>query len=108
MIIESGVIVFLGLCGLFVKLPPRARLLCLGKPLHMDLGITVGTYLLHMGTFSGVMSAAVAGLLCSGFISLGRYLFGYIEKNTYYPGRIHIDPTKLRKHSTKGANHAAP
>ena len=88
MIIESGVIIFLGMLLLGVKLPRKVSLKLLGRPLALDLGISVLAYVLHYGTFSGIMAAAVAGLMCSGFTSVARYAFGYIEKGVYTPGRI--------------------
>ena len=88
MIIESGVIIFLGMLLLGVKLPRKTSLKLLGHPLALDLGISVLAYILHYGTFSGIMAAAVAGLMCSGFTSVARYAFGYIEKGSYVPGRI--------------------
>ena len=88
MIIESGVIIFLGMLLLGTKLPRRVSLKLLGRPLALDLSVSVIAYLMHYGTFSGVMAAAVAGLMCSGFTSCARYAFGYIEKGSYVPGRI--------------------
>lgn len=86
MIIESGVIIFLGLIGLWIKLPRKVALRLLGYPLAMDIGVSMIAYSLHWGTFSGVMAAAVAGFMCSAMISLGRKMFGYIEGGYYYPG----------------------
>ena len=88
MIIESGVIIFFGMLLLGIKLPRKVSLKLLGRPLALDLGISVLAYVLHYGTFSGIMAAAVAGLMCSGFTSLARYAFGYIENKRYIPGRI--------------------
>ena len=88
MIIESGVIIFFGMLLLGIKLPRRISLKLLGHPLALDLGVSVLAYIMHYGTFSGVMAAAVAGLMCSGFTSCARYAFGYIEKGSYVPGRI--------------------
>lgn len=43
------------------------------------------------------MSAATAGLMCSGFTTVARYAFGYIKAGKYYPGRIwRLDATKLK------------
>lgn len=86
MIIESGFIIFLGLLFLGIKLPRKRALMLLGYPLMLDAGVSIVAYSLHWGTFSGVMSAAVAGLLCSGFTSIARYSFGYIERGIYVPG----------------------
>lgn len=89
MIIESGVIVFLGLLLLGVKLPPKVSLRMLGYPLYVDLCASLLAYVMHMGTFSGVMAAAVAGLMCSGFTSMARYAVGYVKDEKYYPGKLY-------------------
>lgn len=92
MIIESGVIVALGLIFTFFKLSWRTRLLMLGMPLAMDVGTFVLLNILHWGTFSGMMVAATGALVCSGLISLGRKVFGYIEVTNgvrcYYRGHL--------------------
>ncbi len=88
MIIESGVIIFLGMLLLGIKLPRKTSLKLLGRPLALDFGVSVLAYVLHYGTFSGIMAAAVAGLMCSGFTSCARYAFGYIKDNRYHPGKI--------------------
>lgn len=98
MIIESGIIIFMGLLLLALKLPTRISLMLLGHPLAVDLSASILAYIMHMGTFSGVMAAAVAGLMTSAFTSMARRLFGYISKNTYYPGLIKIDITKEKAH----------
>jgi hypothetical protein len=86
MIIESGVIIFLGLLFIFIKLPLRWALRLLGRPLVLDLVVSAAAYMLHWGTFSGVMAAAVAGLMCSGFTAVGRWAFGYIKEGKTIPG----------------------
>lgn len=90
MIIESGIIIFIGLMFLAIKLPRRTALWLLGRPLTVDLLASVLAYILHWGTFTGVMAAAVAGLMCSGFTAVARYLFGYIEKDQYHKGILDI------------------
>lgn len=96
MIIESGVIIFLGMLFLALKLKPRTSLTLLGYPLALDLSVSVVAYVLHWGSFSGVMAAAVAGLMCSGFSSAARYVFGYIKDGKYYPGVWRLDVAKLK------------
>ena len=91
MIIESGIIIFAGLLLLFWKLRRRWALRLLGYPLALDLAVSALAYLLHWGTFTGVMAAAVAGLMCSGFTLLGRRLFGYIDAKGYKPGFFPIE-----------------
>lgn len=86
MIIESGVIIFVGLLLLFIKLPRIIALRLLGRPLALDLVVSIVAYLLHWGTFSGVMAAAVAGLMCSGFTAVARRLIGYSRDGKTIPG----------------------
>ena len=88
MIVESGMIIFAGLLLLFIKLPRRTALRLLSFPLALDLTASVLAYILHWGTFSGVMAAAVAGLMTSGFTAAGRWLFGWIDRAGYHRGVI--------------------
>lgn len=90
MIIESGVIVALGLILLFFKLSWKSRLKMLGFPLAMDLIVFIGLNWIHAGTFSGVMVASVGALVCSALISIGRKAVGYISKGLYYRGQINV------------------
>lgn len=93
MIIESGVIIFLGLLLLGAKLPRYLSMRALGQPFWLDLGCSLLAFVMHYGTFSGVMAAAVAGLMCSGFTSLARYAVGYVKSDVYYPGKLYRVPT---------------
>ena len=88
MIIESGVIILLGFLALFLKLRRRTLLVLLGKPLAVDLAGSILAYALHWGTFSGVMAAAVAGLMLSTLTAVSRWCVGYIDSGLYYPGRL--------------------
>lgn len=97
MIIESGVIIFLGMLLLGLKLKTKTSLTLLGYPLALDFGVSAVAFVMHYGTFSGVMAAAVAGLMCSGFTSCARYTFGYIRGGKYYPGKLWpLDVAKLK------------
>lgn len=97
MIIESGVIIFLGMLLLGLKLSAKTSLTLLGRPLALDFGVSALAFVMHYGTFSGVMAAAVAGLMCSGFTSVARYAFGYIKAGKYFPGKIwRLDVAKLK------------
>lgn len=96
MIIESGVIIFIGLLLLAIKLPRRVTMRALGRPFLLDISVSIIAFIMHYGTFSGVMAAAVAGLMCSGFTAIARYLFGYIKSGVYYPGKYKIDPATLK------------
>lgn len=90
MIIESGVIVALGLIFMFFKLSWKLRLRMLGHPMLMDLGVFVLLNWIHEGTFSGVMVAATGALVCSALISFGRKVFGYIERGRYVAGHMDV------------------
>lgn len=97
MIVESGVIIFLGMLLLGLKLKVKTSLTLLGYPLALDLGVSALAFVMHYGTFSGVMAAAVAGLMCSGFTSVARYAVGYIKAGKYIPGKIwRVDVDKLK------------
>lgn len=97
MIIESGVIIFLGMLLLGLKLKAKTSLTLLGYPLALDFSVSALAFIMHYGTFSGVMAAAVAGLMCSGFTSLARYAIGYIKAGKYTPGKIwQLDVAKLK------------
>ena len=88
MIIESGFIILGGFLLLVLKLPRRTLLRALGYPLAIDLTGSVLAYVIHAGTFSGLMAAAVAGLMLSACTSAGRWAVGYIERGVYYPGHL--------------------
>lgn len=90
MILESGAIIFVGMLLIAFKLPTQTSLKLLGRPLALDVFVSVLAFMMHYGTFSGVMAAAVAGLMCSGFTSFSRYAFGYIQpvSKKYIPGKF--------------------
>ena len=97
MIIESGAIIFLGMLLLGLKLKTKTSLTLLGCPLALDFGVSALAFVMHYGTFSGVMAAAVAGLMCSGFTTVARYAFGYIKAGKYIPGQVwQLDAAKLK------------
>lgn len=97
MIVESGIIIFLGLMFLAWKLPLRTSLWLLGRPLTVDIVASVMAYVIHWGTFTGVMAAAVAGLMCSAFTSICRWWFGYMDKGVYHPGAMSLSETLKRR-----------
>ena len=86
----TGLTVFLGLAFILAKLPRRLMLKALNHTLAIDLLVSVGTLVIHWGTFSGVMAATVAGLLTSLATSAAKRLFGHIAGNRYFPGVIHV------------------
>ena len=96
MIMSSGLIIFFGLLFLAVKLPLRITVRLLGRPLAFDLTVAVVAYILHWGTFSGVMAAAVAGMLASIATTIGRRAIGYVDRDGYHRGWIALDPAKVK------------
>ena len=97
MIIESGIIIFVGFILIALKLDRRTLLKLLGKPLLVDLTASIIAYVIHFGTFTGVMAAAVAALMMSATISICRRIFGFIERGedgelTYYVGSWDLLP----------------
>ena len=90
MIIESGCIVALGLILTFFKCSWKIRMKMLSNPLAMDLLVFVLLNVIHWGTFSGVMVAATGSLICSGMISLGRYVYGHVDKGLYFAGMFDV------------------
>lgn len=90
MIIESGVIVALGLILAFWKCSWKWRMRMISYPLTMDILVFIVLNYLHAGTFSGVMVAAVGSLVCSAMISLARYVFGYTSQNKYFAGVFNV------------------
>lgn len=83
--LTDGFIIFIGFIFIIMKLPREVLLKILGRPLATDLIVSAVAYILHWGTFSGVMAAAVAGMFTSIFTSIARKAIGYIDKD----GRVH-------------------
>ncbi len=96
MIVESGFIVAGGLLLTFMKCSWAMRMRMLSNPLFMDLLIFTFLTILHWGSFSGVMVASLGALICSGLITVGRHIFGYVERDIYYPGIRDISPELLK------------
>lgn len=88
---STGFMIFLGVALLLVKLPRRWMLRALKYDLAIDIVVSLLTLLIHLGTFSGVMAATVAGLLTSLATSGLKRLFGYIDGDLYHVGRIRLD-----------------
>lgn len=84
----SGFVLILGLAFIFWKLPRKTALWLLGHDMAIDVSVTVLMTLVHWGTFTGLMAAAFAGLCCSAFTTIARWLFGYIYKGKFYPGKV--------------------
>lgn len=84
---EYGFFIFLGFAFLFFKCKSETRMKLLGRPLLLDITVSAVVLILHWGTFSGVMAAAIAGMLTSLFSSTLRWLIGYRDPNgTLYRG----------------------
>ncbi len=93
MMIETGTIVFLGLAVLVWRLPLKALLWFFGHPIWLEIPFSLAAYLLHYGTFSGMLTAATAACLCFCFVQSGRRLVGYIHKGRYTPGYLTLSVT---------------
>jgi nucleoside permease NupC len=89
--LATGFIVFLGVALILIKLPRRVMLRALKHDIWIDLLVSCLVLLVHWGTFSGVMAATVAGLLTSLMTSGAKRMFGYIDHDIYYVGRIRLD-----------------
>lgn len=88
--LEMGFVVALGLAVMYARLSVRRRLWINSHPLACDVIVFIGLNMLHWGTFTGVMVAAVGALFCSMFISLTRKLHGYFENGVYVRGWVNI------------------
>jgi nucleoside permease NupC len=87
----TGLTVFTGVALIFAKLPRRTMLRALKYDLAIDLLVTVLVLFLHWGSFEGVMAASIAGLLTSLATSGLKRLVGFVDGDSYYPGRIRLD-----------------
>ena len=84
--IEYGILVFIGVLLIMIKLPSSWLLRLLGHSLILDVVVSAFTLIIHWGTFSGVMTASIAGLCTSMATGVLRRLIGYIHRGTYYRG----------------------
>jgi NhaP-type Na+/H+ or K+/H+ antiporter len=84
----TGFAIFLGLVLILVKLPRRTMLRLLRYDVALDVAVTVIVLAVHWGTFSGIMAATIAGLLCSIGTTLAKRTFGYIKGDQYFPGIV--------------------
>lgn len=89
--LTTGFTIFLGVALILAKLPRRTMLRVLKHDLLLDVAVSLMTLMIHWGTFSGVMAATVAGLLTSLATSGLKRLVGYIDGDSYWPGRIRLD-----------------
>jgi hypothetical protein len=84
--LESGIIVALGLIMWFFKCSWKNRLRILSYPLAIDVIVFIALTAIHWGTFTGVMAATVGALACSILLTLGRKAFGHMNDKKYVPG----------------------
>jgi len=87
----TGFMVFLGVALILVKLPRRVMLRALKHDIWIDLLVSCLVLLVHWGSMGGIFAATVAGLLTSLATSAAKRLFGYIDKDIYYVGRIRLN-----------------
>jgi len=88
--IESGLVIGIALLFTLGKMSWPWKLRVLSNPLIVDAIVFIGLCLLHWGTFSGVMAATVGAFIVSMVLSLGRYLFGYMDGKRYVRGYMDI------------------
>ena len=86
----TGLAIFLGLVFIFIKLRRITMLRLLRYDMALDVLVTLLVLFIHWGSFEGVMAATFAGLMTSVGTSLAKRTFGYIAKDTYYPGLVHL------------------
>lgn len=90
-----GGMVALGLLLTFWKCSWRARIWMLSHPVKVDLLLSVLLFILHGGTLTGGMAAAIAALFCSIVLGALRWLFGYMDSVRIRPD----DELDLRTHT---------
>lgn len=86
MFIETGALVFLSLMIVTWWLPTRTLLWLFGHPVWLEIPFGVMAYVLHYGTFSGMMAAATACVFAAAYTRGGKKLVGYINGGSYQPG----------------------
>ena len=89
--IESGTVVGIALLFSLGKMSWPWKLRILSNPLIVDAIVFIGLCILHWGTFSGVMAATIGAFIVSMMLSLGRWLFGYMDGKRYMHGYINIE-----------------
>lgn len=88
--IEMGIVVGIGLIVMLARLSWRSKMMLMSNPLAVDIAVFALLTILHWGTFSGLMVAAVGALFCSITLSAARWLFGYVESGVYRPGVFNV------------------
>lgn len=88
--LEMGLVVGIGIAFLYFRLSARRRVWVNSNPMLIDLAVFVVLNVLHWGTFSGTMVAAVGALFCSMVLTLTRKWHGYIENGRYIRGWVDL------------------
>jgi hypothetical protein len=88
--IEMGIVVGIGIIVMLARLSWRSKMMLLSNPLVVDIAVFVLLSVMHWGTFSGLMVAAVGALFCSITLSIARWLFGYVANGAYKPGVFNV------------------
>lgn len=84
--IETGIIIALGLLMLMSRLPWKWKLWMVSNALIIDIAIFVGLMFLHAGTHAGVMGATAGALFASLTLAVVKKFIGHISGGRYYPG----------------------
>ena len=85
-----GFAIFIAVLLLMVKMPHRLLLRMLNHDLLIDFTVSALVLMIHFGSFEGVMSATIAGLLTSLATTGAKRLFGFIRSGIYYPGYMRL------------------
>jgi hypothetical protein len=88
--IEMGIVVGIGIIVMLARLSWRSKMMLLSNPLVVDVAVCVLLSVMHWGTFSGLMVAAVGALFCSITLSAARWMFGYVASGAYKPGIFNV------------------
>lgn len=86
MILETGMLVFFSLVIFLWQVPRGLRLWLMGHPFWFEVPFSILAYLLHWGTFSGMMAAATAACICHVFVLWHRHFLGYIRAGHFQKG----------------------
>lgn len=76
-VIEVGAMGFLSALGIFIIMAKVNLDFFARYHWQTDIAVSVGLTFLFFGTFSGVMTALVAGIFISLFLFIARYFLGY-------------------------------
>jgi len=75
--IESGLILFVGVLVILGKMPRPLIKKILGYELIVDVFLTLIFPMLMYGTYSGMIAAFVAGIAISAALRISKYIIGY-------------------------------